>query len=94
MKPTALQVQKALRFLADVPTLFREGKLEAELCSHAFDGSVLAEIARQLGYEVSKDAIAEAFRIRMLARQAISMRGKENRIANYLNHGGHPEGRA
>lgn len=70
MKPAAAKVQRALDFLVDVPRLIGDGTLEAQLCEQAFGLAELGGIATRLGYETDGEAISEAFRMHMLARQA------------------------
>lgn len=74
MKPAWEATQRALTFLTALPRLARDGQLDGADLPADFDYEALSALAARLGHSVEPEAIAEAFRIRMLARSAILSR--------------------
>ena len=74
MKPAWEAIQRGMTFLTALPELAQQGKLENRQVPDNFDEEWLAALARDLGYDTEPEALAEAFRIRMLARSAVLSR--------------------
>ncbi len=73
MNPPGAQVQKAMQFFQALPGLVARGEMQhGEVESLTLP--VLAALALRHGYPVGTEALAEAFRIRMLARLATQRR--------------------
>ena len=74
MKSPPAQLQEAMRFFHALPDLAARGELRTADAA-GLDLPALAALAQRFGYTLEADALAEAFRIRMLSRLVARHKG-------------------
>jgi hypothetical protein len=70
-----IRVQHAIQFLARLRSAGEVQSHEHIAVSTNFEDKDLVLLAASFGYEVDFDSIAEAFRVRMLAREIVRRKG-------------------